>query len=113
AGDGELPAVRVAGQRQIDAVRARLGEQIGIVREQHRRYARWPLGEGARDVVAIGPGVVDAGDEQAGTVVLDDDAAVAQHDEPGVRQLIDELLAVGEVVVVAHAREYSVTRAQS
>src|SRR5947208_2067605 len=74
----DLPAVRVAAQRELDAALGGLPEALRIVREQDRRNPRRTMGERLLQIVAARPRVVDRGEIQARAVALDDRPLVAE-----------------------------------
>jgi hypothetical protein len=98
----DLPAMRVPGQREHDAV-GDLGEQIRIVRDQEHGSAR--VGDGAKgagQVVRAAPEIADPCDPERTRRRPDPYGRVFQHPDPGRLERPLDSRSVERPVVIAH-----------
>ena len=113
-GDADLPAVRVTRQRQVHVRGGRFEEEVGMMAQQHRRFAVPAAGEGHRDVRPALRQIVDTREPQRRAVMLDPLPAIQQHRDAIVLEERGPQPDVGapEVIVVAGHGEHPVARRQ-
>jgi hypothetical protein len=97
---GDLPAMGVTGEGEIDPAFGRVREAIRIVREEDGRDPLRPLAKRAIDVVALRPGVVDPGEVERRAVVGEHGPLVPENARSLRVEMGDERLAVAKIVVI-------------
>ena len=112
--DADLAAVRMTRERQLDARRRGLEEEVGVMTQQDRRLALAPPRERAGDARLALREVIDAAEPERCPAMLDAHAAIHQHRDAVVREERAPKADVRppEVIVIAGHGEHAVARRQ-
>lgn len=103
-----MAAVGMTAEGEGDFVFGTFGKDFRVVSEGDDGEIGREVFEGEGEIGATGAGVVEADDRDLVGVAGDGDRLVSKEDGAACFDLVEELLAVSEVVVVAGGNDYAV-----